>query len=176
MSVSGLGGEFSLVQNPVAESGGGADIYSSIWGSDSRNLLMLKLCNTLKAITYLRNTCLLACRRTDGTSITCFLNAHILCITPWVHFHKKRKDITSVSEMKPLNQADGRPSCSLIEGWSVKGNHGTPICGKSVVQWDQWAVRTHPLINQNLCKGLGGLLSTLLDAFIAKMVIFVISP
>lgn len=116
LSVFGLGRGFSLVQNPVAESGGGADIYSSLRGSDARNLLMLKLCNTLKAITYLWNTCLLACKRIDGTSMTCCLNAHILCITPWVHFHKKGKDITSVSEMKPLNQADGRLSCSLIEG------------------------------------------------------------
>lgn len=82
LSVFGLGGGFSLVQNPLAESGGGADVYTSLRGSDARNLLMLKLCNTLKAITYLWNTCLLACKRIDGTSMTCFLNAHILCITP----------------------------------------------------------------------------------------------
>ena len=82
MSVFGLGGEFSHVQNPVAESGGGAHIYNFIQGSDSRNLLMIKLCDPLKVIRDLWNSCLLACKRIEGTSRTCFLDSHILCITP----------------------------------------------------------------------------------------------
>lgn len=82
MSVFGMGWEFSLVQNPVAESRGVVDIYNFIQGSDSRNLLMIKLCNPLKVIRDLWNLCLLACKRIEGTSRMCFLNAHVLCITP----------------------------------------------------------------------------------------------
>lgn len=82
MSVFGMGWEFSPVQNPVAESRGVVDIYNFIQGSDSRNLLMIKLCNPLKVIRDLWNLCLLACKRIEGTSRMCFLNAHVLCITP----------------------------------------------------------------------------------------------
>lgn len=80
MSVFGLG-EFLHVQNPVAGSGED-NIYNFIQGSDSRNLLMIKLCNPLKVI---RDLGIRACwhvRELKALLERGFLNSHILCITP----------------------------------------------------------------------------------------------